>query len=237
MKTRCHLSSWHSEQAKLWRSKPRCPVGSILATFIKIISASHALQRIVRHRPHRDLQARIAAVWLKMSDAVPPPHPASGHVAAGPSLIVSCLERAAPKAMQELRRQQTTSPIKKPPGYEPGGGGCSGWRPARGASGGRHPINAGAVEWFRRGTEPMNKAARRLCRAALPWRAASPVLCDFTSFLSKLKPGRHRHERHKLFQVGSAQRGAPRRHVLAVRAPRHRIGLGLRGPVPSPGPA
>jgi hypothetical protein len=25
------------------------------------------------------------------------------------------------KAMQELRRQQTTSPMKKPPGYEPGG--------------------------------------------------------------------------------------------------------------------
>jgi hypothetical protein len=53
MKTRSHLSSWHFEQVKVWRSKPRCPVGSILATFIRIISASHALQRIVRHRLQR----------------------------------------------------------------------------------------------------------------------------------------------------------------------------------------
>jgi hypothetical protein len=44
MKTRSHLSSWHSEQVKVWRSKPRSPTW---ATFIKI-SASHALQRIAR---------------------------------------------------------------------------------------------------------------------------------------------------------------------------------------------
>ena len=81
----------------------------------------------------------------------------------------------------------------------------------------------------------MNKAAWRLCRAALPWARCSPVWCDFTSFLSKLKPDAIATSVTIYFRWGSAsQRGASAAVSSAVRAPRapEHCGWGLRGPVP-----
>jgi hypothetical protein len=50
MKTRCQLTSWHSEHLKVWCSLPRTIMVSSLSTFINIIPAPHAIQRIARTR-------------------------------------------------------------------------------------------------------------------------------------------------------------------------------------------
>jgi hypothetical protein len=50
MKTRCQLTTWHSEHLNVWCSPPGTITVSSLSTFINIISPPHAIQRIARTR-------------------------------------------------------------------------------------------------------------------------------------------------------------------------------------------
>jgi len=56
---------------------------------------------------------------------------------------------------------------------------------------------------------PMNRAARLMPSGPALGALLPPCWSDFTLLLHKSKPRRHRYERHKLFQVGSAASGEP----------------------------
>jgi hypothetical protein len=71
---------------------------------------------------------------------------------------------------------------------------------------------------------PMNKAARQLCRAALPWARCFPRGVRFYKILrSKLKPDAIATSVTIYFRWGSASPGSPSAAMSsAVRAPGHR---------------
>jgi hypothetical protein len=70
-------TSWHAEHMKVWRSKPRTDVVSSWTTFIKIISASQAIQRIARtpkpQAPAQSGSSRVLTACLEIPSFIPLP--------------------------------------------------------------------------------------------------------------------------------------------------------------------
>jgi len=90
-------------------------------------------------------------------------------------------------------------------------------RPARGSM---YSVIDQNHAWSGLAGRPPGDYAERPCLG----RAASPVWCDFYIAPTQIKARRHRDERPKLFQVGSAPAGSPE-DFQASGLPGHRIML------------
>ena len=135
---------------------------------------------------------------------------------------------------------------QKPPGCEPGGGGCSGWRPGHGGSGGPPPYQRGGGRLVSGGTEP-NGPGRPATMPSGPALGAllPPRGAIFTSLLRKLKPTPSRRT-SQIISVGSAPSGEPcfphqgspgtGSCVLGCEGPVPESQRDTRSPVPGPGP-